>query len=472
MNYYYFVKKQIKSHKILFFVAVAQMALSIYLILVLFDNINSFNYASKLFKKFDSGNLLYVTRTVNDNFEKDFEEDTLFENIIDLRTEYMNNGMNFYDANEKAWEELGDPDRDYVKIKEDDIRDMPYLENVSYMEKTNFITTYDPGDSDTVVTIDKEMCDLLNYELKSGKWLNKAESTNKTIDVVVANNTKYKLNDTIPIYTYENFFDETKEEMQYNIVDKGYKAKVIGILNYGDASLEMTDTDTWLDAFNLYNMIGRYNENTLIALKEDMNECFKEYGVTDRELRHTYVLTSFPENLNDEQYNEINDYLSKKRMVGVSMKRIYSNTIDYERNNFSNSVMPTLAAAVFAVFSIISISIFQMQYMNKKYQIYYYCGMEKGKEVFIQMFYSVIIIAAAMLISFGIYIGSGFIRYCQAIYRAKESGTTKQVIHSWYSISDFIHINSWAIIIIFILSVIITLLSTILCTFTIKYGKD
>ncbi|SEK55951.1 hypothetical protein [Ruminococcus albus] len=472
MSYNFFVQKQIKCHKVLFIVAVAQMALSVYLILVMSDNISRFGYAGKVFRKMNSENLVYVTRTVNDNFENDFKEDELFEQFDALRTEYLQNGDNIVTATDKAWKDLGNPDANFEKINSDDISDMPYLKDTLYMETTPFITTNDPDESGSVVAVDSELSKLINYDVNQGKWLDNAQSTDKMIDVVVADNTRYKLNDILPIYDYELSFDDANDEIKYNIVDNGYKARIIGILDYGDASLDMTNTCTWLDSFNLYDMIGRYEENTLIALKEDMEECYKAYGVTEKKLDHTYVIAHLEDKIGEKQYDEIEDYLAKKRMAGVDMERIYSNTVDLERNEFSNSLIPTLAAGIFSIFSIIAISIFQMQYMNRKYQIYYYCGMEKGKEVVIQMLYSLFISTTAMILAFGIYISSGVIKYRSVIAAARKNGISENTISSWYSLSDYVHINFGAVIIIFVLTALIMLFSTMLCAFSVRYGKD
>lgn len=472
MRYNFFVQKQIKCHKVLFVVAVAQMALSIYLILVMFDNINSFGYAGKIFRKMNSDNLMYITRTINDNFENEFKEDELFEQFDALRTKYIQNGENFVTATDKAWKDLGDPDLHFEKIKSDDISDMPYLKDTWYMETTPFITTNDPDESGSVVAVDSELSKLMNYNLSKGKWLDKAHSSDNLIDVVVADNTRYKLNDIVPIYDSEISFDDTNNEIKETIIDKGYKARVIGILEYGEASLPMTETCSWLDSLNLYNLIGRYEENTLIALKEDMGKCYEAYGITEGELDHTYLIANFEENIGEKRYNEIEDYLSKKRMAGIDMERIYSNTIDLERNEFSNSLIPTLAAGIFSVFSIIAISIFQMQYMNRKYQIYYYCGMEKGKEVVIQMLYSLFISITAMILAFGIYIGSGIVKYRRVLAAAREKDLPEDMISAWYSLSDYVHISFAAVIIIFVLTVLIMLLSTMLCAFSVRYGKD
>ncbi|SFC88105.1 hypothetical protein [Ruminococcus albus] len=472
MSYNFFVQKQIKCHKVLFIVAVAQMALSIYLILVMFDNISGFGYAGKVFRKMNSENLMYITRTVNDNFENDFKEDELFEEFDALRTKYIQSGENFVTATDKAWTDLGDPDMHFGKIKSEDISDMPYLKDTWYMETTPFITTDDPDESGSVVAVDRELSKLIKYDVDQGKWLDKAQSTDKLIDVVVADNTRYKLNDIVPIYNYELSFDDANEKIKYNIIDKGYKARIIGILDYGDASLDMTNTCTWLDSLNLYDITGRYEENTFIALKEDMDKCYEAYGVTEKDLDHTYVIAYLDEKISEKQYNEIEDYLAKKRMAGVDMERIYSNTVDLERNEFSNSLIPTLAAGIFSIFSIIAISIFQMQYMNRKYQIYYYCGMEKGKEVVIQMLYSLFISTTAMILSFGIYIVSGIIKYCNATAAARKKGVPENMISAWYSLSDYIHISFGAVIIIFVLTALIMLFSTMLCAFSVRYGKD
>lgn len=148
--------------------------------------------------------------------------------------------------------------------------------------------------------------------------------------------------------------------------------------------------------------------------------------------------------------------------------RLYSNTMDKEKTNMSELIVPALAAVLFSVLSITAISVFQMQISVRKFRIYYYCGMEHGKDIIIHICYLISVIITSLIISVIAYFIIGLFEYTQRIETLTSIGFSFDEARTWTSISDYVKVTPGSVSALLIIAVIIATVSSSMCGVSFK----
>lgn len=458
MNYGFFVKNQIRHHRFLFIAGAVQIAAAFVLILMLFSELSGFFSASGMFAHLNSGSYLFITATssrIADNNELSLIYNEQFAQLINKFME-EDPDISILQAADKAREQIGeDPSLDN-NINESVIAETPYYDDICMIYVSDLLA------DDLIRAMSPALANSLNVDMRSGKWLDNAASTSDTIDIVVFKNTMHSVGDIIPIkYTVYNNETQTSEW-----ADTGYSARVIGICEYDQNCPEFGTTATSFDSMNLYDLTENYGmENICAALHTDLQPLLDKYGYSNAESRqYMGAIIKLKDDLSAEQISEAKQYLTQNRYSAESMTRFYGNTIDAERNSASNIAVPAVVAGCFSILSISAISVFQLQNSTKKFRIYYYCGMESGKEKYIHMLYILCMTLSGALISIAAYEGIGFYGYVHRINALCGSGYSLRQAQSWTSLKDYIYIAPLSVGFVFLLAIVINIVSTVICT--------
>ena len=315
-------------------------------------------------------------------------------------------------------------------------------------------------DSLTVRAMSRAFADDLNINMRYGSWFSPTDDNDNIIDVVILKNTEYSVGDTFSL----TFFQYNEELDSLENIDTGFTARVIGICEYSQSSPLFGVTSSSFDSLTFQDFTLDYGEvNICVAIDEDIAALLKKYdlnqGINASSSEAIIKLDS------DADVEQAKSYLSKLRYSSESMTRFYSNTLDKGLENLSSALVPTVVAVCFCILAITAISVFQLQTSANKFRIYFYCGMERGKNKYIHFIYLSIMTVCAVLLALAAYFAICFYECVQRIYSLCEAGYSYEQVQSWTSINDYIQLPVLSIVILVVLSALIFLASTVACIF-------
>ena len=458
MNYSFFVKNQIRHHRFLFLAGAVQIAAAFLLILMLFSEFAGFFSDSRMFSKLNSDNYLFITATnsrIMQNNEKKMIYDEQFSQVInDLVEKYPD--MSAIEAADKTREQIGEDPTIDNNIDISVISQTPYYDDICMIYSSEFVV------DELIRVISPEFAENLTPDMRSGEWFSKTDTKDKSIDIVIFKNTNHSIGEIIPIlyYAYDN------ETQTGEWADTGYSARVIGICEYDQNCPEFSQSSSSFDSMTLYELTENYGmENICVAVDDDLGPLLDEFGCNEPKYKqYMGAIIKLNSDLTAEQLEEAKQFLTQKRYSADSMTKFYGNTIDIERNAASDLAIPAAVGCCFSILSISAISVFQHHNSKKKFMIYYYCGMESGKEKYIHMIYILYMTLCGILISIAAYIGIGLYGYVHRIYGLCESGYSIEQVQSWTSLKDYIYISPLSIGLLLILALIINIVSTLVCS--------
>ncbi len=466
MNLNFFTNCQIKHHIFSFLMAVVQVSVAFLLILTLFADYSSFFANTKMFKDLDTSRYLIVENSMErlQEAEKELDKwDERFYEMLDKNSKEhpeLNDSENYDMTYEQMKKEVAKLDiNPYLAeyINENELRETPYFSDICAIYETNLSAAY-KGEFAAVSGITEKFAQKLNMKMRSGNWLTSSDSKAKTIDAVVFKNTLFKVGDTIPLKNFDHGYNDT-----------AYEIRIIGICDYSCGIPTFGTNSTSFDTMNLSELTDNMGvENYILALTDDFTEIHKEIDLDFFPI-DTGLILELQEDLTEQQIAEAENYLTQKRYSYASMPVIYGNTLDVERNNASTMLIPMIIASVFSILAITAVSVFQMENSRRKFKIYYYCGMKKGQERNIHILYLGKIMLSGIVLSGISYIIIGLAGYLKRISDLCESGYDFNLAKSWTSINEYIHISAVSVAMIVVLSVVISLVSTFICSLTTKY---
>ncbi len=460
MYYSFFVKNQIRHHRFLFLAGAVQIAAAFLLILMLFSEFAGFFSDSRMFAKLNSDNYLFVNATASRIFQNFKKHEIYSERYSEIMSDLMekNPDMSQIEAADKTREQIGEDPTSDNDIDISVVSQTPYYDDICMIYFSDFYTEVGV----CIRGLSREFANNLTPDMRSGKWFSKTDTKDKNIDIVIFKNTNHSVGEIIPIlYSGYNYEKQTGEW-----IDTGYSARVIGICEYDQNCPQFSQSSSSFDSLTLYELTENYGEeNICVAVNDDLGPLIEEYGCIEPEYQeYMGAIIKLNSDLTAEQLEEAKQFLTQKRYSADSMTIFYGNTIDIERNAASDLAVPAAVGCCFSILSISAISVFQHHNSKKKFMIYYYCGMEYGKEKYIHMIYILYMTLCGLLISIAAYVGIGLYGYIHRIYGLCECGYSIEQAQSWTSLKDYIYISPLSIGLLLILALIINIVSTLVCS--------
>lgn len=119
-----------------------------------------------------------------------------------------------------------------------------------------------------------------------------------------------------------------------------------------------------------------YGKTNVIMVNYEQIQPFLESLGNDYYISQTSLALKLEDNLNDEQIEQAQSYLTENRLSVISFEKLYSNTKSNEANDFVSQIILFAVCAVYTLLAIASLSVFQLYKTKKQYCIYYICEME------------------------------------------------------------------------------------------------
>lgn len=393
--------KQINRRPLMNLIVIIQFVAVIILISATISRLNSYFVVSETIEEICSENSYKINwdneysnnaedilYDLSEKFNQQREEiQVQFENGKISESEYQDKLNMISSDKEKA---ISDAGLENVLYSSPDISLLPYVKKrYTYYNSNAYI-----GDDMDIGFVSEDMSQALDIKLSSGSWFTDtlAEDEDPTLKLITTDVCGYNTGDIVDVYIYS--YNGTKE-----YTEKYCKGRIVGLIDYDkyketveNAKFESNDYISFDDVFPI--------DSEMVLAVFDKDE-------TDFSCEIVSDIVRLNEGLSDKERSEFHKTVAQNKYYALDMTKVYRNTYNRDRKNFSNDLVFIVLSFMIAAISLVSVCVLNISTSTRAFAVYRMCGLSTDKLMILNCIYTLIILLISLCIAIsGIFISA------------------------------------------------------------------